>query len=243
MGLPGKPERKLAKFYQTVSVAPEVGGHVVKLDAHVLRTPARASLVLPSRALAEAVAQEWHSQDTHIFPDAMPLTRLVNTAFDKTEPNREAVLEQVLGFGRSDLICYRAESPRELTAAQAEAWDGWLDWVAARHNARLLLGRGLRFVEQPATALMGLKSAVETYEPIRLTALASAAGITGSLVLALALSEGQVDSEKAFVLSRIDENFQAKLWGLDAEAERLAVALKAELDIAGLVLGFLRPNH
>ncbi len=221
--------RSIKKFYQTVSVAPEIGGFVVMLDAHALRTPSRANLGLP-QALAEAVAEEWRSQGEFVMPDAMPLTRIVNTAVDHIGPQREIIIEQVLGFGRSDTICYRTEAPVELTAMQEAAWDPWLIWAERHHGARLKAGEGIGFLDQPEASLASLKAAIAAHDDFALTALTSAAGVTRSLVLGLALSAGEIDAEKAFRLSRIDEDFQAARWGRDAEAEQVAEALKAELE-------------
>ena len=52
------------------------------LDGKPVRTPAKKQLVLPTRALADAVAAEWEAQKVRIDPVTMPLTRLANSAID-----------------------------------------------------------------------------------------------------------------------------------------------------------------
>ena len=66
------------------------------------------------------------------------------------------------------------------------------------------------------------------------------ASITGSLVLALALVRGALNSAQAFQLSRLDEDFQAQAWGADREAQTRAHALARELDVAARFLSAAR---
>lgn len=222
-------QRKIKRFYKDVSVAEQNGGYAVLLDGKPLKTPSRLAFALPNRALAEAVAEEWRGQGEKIDPDTMPLTRLVNTAIERVPVNRAPVAEQVLAMGKSDLLCYRAEAPETLAARQAAAWDPLLDWLHQRHGARLAVGTGISFVEQPAEALMALEHAVWHRDDFTLTGLSAAASILGSLVLGLALMEGRITAEEAFRLATLDEAFQAEQWGADAEAQARLDRLSAEL--------------
>ena len=97
-------QSKIKKFYSDVSVAEDDGAFAVLLDGKPLKTPSRTAYALPSRALAEAIAEEWRSQGEEIDPDAMPLTRLVNTAIERVPVNRAPVAEQALALGKSDLL-------------------------------------------------------------------------------------------------------------------------------------------
>ena len=56
------------------------------LDGKPVRTPARSALVLPTLALAQAIAAEWDAQGELLDPNAMPLTRLANSAIDGVAP-------------------------------------------------------------------------------------------------------------------------------------------------------------
>lgn len=222
-------ERRTRRFYKDVSVNERDGGFAVLLDGKPLKTPSRAAHALPTRALAEAVAEEWRAQGAELDPAAMPLTRLVSTALERVSVNRAPVVEQTLAFGNSDLVCYRAENSPELAARQAEAWDPLLGWLAERHGAKLAAGAGIAFIEQSAEAKLALEKAVWHLDDIALTGLSASASILGSLVLALALLDGRLDAAEAFRLATLDEAYQSEHWGSDTEAEarlkRLASAL------------------
>ena len=62
------------------------------------RTPAKRPLILPTRALAELVAEEWAGQGETIDPAAMPLTRLANSAIDGVAAAIEATRAEIAGY-------------------------------------------------------------------------------------------------------------------------------------------------
>ncbi len=229
----------MKRFYRDVSVGEADGAFRILLDGKALKTPAKGSLNLPKRALAEAIADEWGSAGETIDPQSMPLTRLAFTALDGVSSTRGKVVEYTLGFGRSDLLCYRAEAPQELVARQEAAWNPLLEWAAERYGARLTVVTGITFVEQSAEVLRALEQAIASHDDFALTALHTVASITGSLVLALTLSDGLLDAAQAFSAATLDETFQAKQWGRDAEADARLARLSAELAAAERFLRLL----
>jgi chaperone required for assembly of F1-ATPase len=227
----------MKRFYKDVAVSD--APFRILLDGRPVKTPARATLELPTAALAEAVAEEWREQGDEILPDAMPLTKLANTALDRVAPMREAVAGQVMAFV-NDLLCYRAEHPSALVARQSTEWDPLLDWAFQYYGVRLTTRPGIVHFAQPDETVAVLRRAVEAYDPFALTALATVAPIFGSLVLTLALAESRLDAEAAFTLSTLDERFQAERWGRDTEAETRAAGLLAEVKTAEKFLKLVR---
>lgn len=216
----GQLKRQLPKrFYKAVSVAPMEEGFAVHLDGKPVRTPTKALLVLPTAAAAELVAQEFAAQEGFIDPMTMPVTRLVNTAIDGVAADQQAVLEDILRFSSSDLLCYRADSPEGLVTRQSEAWDGVLDWARASLGARFALAEGVMHVEQPREAIGALGIHLsQRAEPMRLAALHLMTTLTGSALLALAVETGELDAETAWAAAHVDEDWQIEHWGQDAEA-------------------------
>jgi chaperone required for assembly of F1-ATPase len=233
----------IKRFYKVVDVAVAEGAFTVTLDGKPVKTPGRAALALPALALAAAVAQEWRAQGATVEPITMPLTRLCSAAIGIAGDHRARLVADVLAFGRSDLLCYRAEGPDALIMRQAKAWDPLLDWAEARFGARLATSTGIVYVAQPAVAVEAFASAVDRLDPFRLAGLHGAASLTGSLVLALALLEGRLDAVHAFALSRIDEDYQAQIWGRDAEAEARAARHESELAAIERFLAALDPKR
>lgn len=218
----------MKRFYKTVTVDETPDGFRFLLDGKPVRTPARRPLLLPSQALAQAVAQEWRDQEDEMRPTAMPLTRLVNTVLDGVRHTREDVISAILRFGENDLLSYRAEAPAALAARQLQ-WNDYLDWAWDRHGARLAVTSGIQHMEQSAETLAALRRTVQARSDFDLAALHVLASVTGSLVLALAVLDGRLGAEDAFMLSRLDEAYQAEQWGSDREAVQRAGHLAAEM--------------
>jgi chaperone required for assembly of F1-ATPase len=207
------------RFYEVVTTTEEGGGRMVKLDGRPVRTPAGAVLMLPNAAAAKLVADEYAAQEKHIDPLAMPVTRLANTAFDGVSSAADAVLEDILKFSTSDLLCYRADAPEALVERQSEAWDPVLDWARSELGARFMLAEGIMHVEQPRETIGAVAVHLrKRAEPFRLAAIHLMTSLTGSALLALAVEAKALDAEAAWAAAHIDEDWNIEHWGTDLEA-------------------------
>ena len=209
------------RFWQQASVEAVEGGYGVRLDTRPVKTPAKQPLVLPTRAMAEAIAAEWDAQQGLIRPDTMPLTRAANSAIDKVAPQMAGVVGEIANYGSTDLLCYRATDPPPLVARQAAGWDPLLDWAHDVLQARLVVTAGVIPVAQPAEGLAHLQRHVAAHTPFQMAALHDLVAISGSLILGLAVARERLRADEAFALSRIDETWQTEQWGEDEEAAAL----------------------
>lgn len=222
----------MKRFYKQARAVESQDGFGIELDGKALKSPAKAPLILPSRTLAEAVASEWQSQEDRVVPDTMPMMSFVSTAIDRVVPQHQAVAAEITAFAGSDLLCYRAEHPPELAAEQTEKWQPVLDWAQVRFDVLFVTTCGVMPVSQNNATLMVLGRHVAGYDSFRLTGLHALTTIYGSMVLALAAAEGEMSAVDAFQLSQIDEDYQARLWGRDEEAENRRQRLLREVTVA-----------
>jgi chaperone required for assembly of F1-ATPase len=206
------------RFYKDVAVRDEGSGAALLLDGKPVQTPAKKPLVLPSRALAEAVAEEWRAQGERIDPATMPLTKLANSAIDGVAGREQAVIDDIMNHAASDLVCYRAPAPQGLVEAQAQHWDKVLAWAKDALGAPLKLGEGVVHVAQPQASLDRLKQAFEGRDVFSLAALHVMTALTGSALLALAVALGRMTPEEAWDAAHVDEEWQISQWGEDTEA-------------------------
>lgn len=217
----------MKRFWRAAAAVEAEGGWTVALDGKPVRTPARAPLVVPGRGLADAIAAEWDAQTDEVQPRAMPLTGLANAAIDRAGAE---VAGAVAAYGAHDLTCYRAEGPLELVCAQAAAWDPVIAWATRRYDVAFRLGVGVTPVDQPAATLARLRAAVDALDGFRLAGVYPVVSVTGSLLIGLALLEGELDAEAAWTAGEVDAAWQAARWGDDplahaARAERRAALL------------------
>jgi chaperone required for assembly of F1-ATPase len=206
------------RFWKQAEVVTAERGFTVCLDGKGLKTPAKTAFWVPSQGLADKVAAEWQAQTVKVRPETMPFTRMANSALDKVTPQFAAVADMLAAYGGSDLLCYRAQAPQELVTRQADGWDPLLDWAEAEFGARLMITQGVMPIDQPGDSQGPLHAATHALTSFQLAAFHDLVAITGSLVLGLAVVRGRLGADAAFDLSRIDEQWQADLWGEDAEA-------------------------
>ncbi|MEQ8371058.1 MAG: ATP12 family protein [Alphaproteobacteria bacterium] len=232
----------MKRFYKTVSTVSANGGFSVCLDGRPILTPGRARLIVPTAALAEAVAAEWEEQTEEINPAAMGLTRLVNSALDRAAAAPGAILDQVMAYVDTDLVCYRSDEPPDLAAAQAAAWDPVVAWAERRFDIHLALTTALLPQAQSPAVHQALRAAVAARQTMALAALGAMTQASGSLLVALAVAEGALAAEPAWRAVRVDERWQASRWGEDAEATRLEQGQWREFSDCVRFLDLLRPS-
>jgi chaperone required for assembly of F1-ATPase len=230
----------MKRFYEDVAVVADEGGFAVRLDRKALRTPAKAPLILPTRALAEAIAAEWRGQGVTVKLTDLPLTRLASTGIDLVAARRGDIAAAVARYAGTDLVCYRAEHPPELVRRQHATWQPLIDWATLRYDARLEVTAGIVPVTQSPATLRAFAVAVESYGNLELAALHLATSATGSLVVALALIEGRLDVDAAFAAAQLDESFEIEQWGEDAEQTERRTALKDDMVLAHRFISLLR---
>jgi chaperone required for assembly of F1-ATPase len=224
------------RFYKAVAVVPHAGGFAVTLDDRLAKTPGGKPLAVPQRALADTLAAEWALQAETIDPATMPLTRLVNAAFDRVAGDMAAVRAEIVRYAGSDLICYRAASPAGLVAAQERQWAPLVAWAAEAFGVRLRLATGVVHVAQDRHLAEAVAKAVAPLDALTLAAVNLAMTLTGSAIIALAVTKGRLAPDAAWAAAHVDEDWQISQWGADETALAVRAARRRDFDAAARVL-------
>ena len=222
------------RFYQHAGVG-QGAPFPILLDARPVKTPAGGALAVPAEPLAQKIAAEWEQQGERIDPATMPLTRLANTITDGVAPATEPVAAEIVRYLGSDLLCYRADAPEGLVRMQAQHWDPILDWGREAMGARFVLAEGVMFAAQPDHAIVAASAAIPS-DPWRLGAVNVITTLTGSALLALALSQGRLTVDDAWTAAHVDEDWNMSQWGRDELALDRRAKRFAEMQAAGTVL-------
>ena len=209
----------MRRFWKDVGVHAEGDGWAVRLDERPLRTPARASLTLPTKALAEAIAEEWRGVEENVDPRAMPMTGTANAAIDRVAPERQAFAGGLARYAEADLACYRSDWPPELVERQAKSWDPLLAWARRRFDVDFATTSSLLHVPQPPATVEQLSHKVGALDAFRLAALSPLVTIGGSLIAALTVLEKAFSPEDAWQAVSVDERWQLEQWGAEPEAQ------------------------
>ena len=222
----------MKRFWKDVSIAEAAGGFRLALDGRPIRTQGGQPQVVPTRALAEAMAEEWAGQGEEVDPKTFPLRDLADFAIDHVRPDRAAAIATLLRYAETDTLCYRADPEDALYRRQRELWDPLLAGLEARHGARLHPVSGIVHRPQSEAAMARLREVLTAEDDFTLAALHTLAPLAASLTVALAALEPGTDPAALFAAANCEQDWQAELWGWDLEAERTRAAKLAAFEAA-----------
>jgi chaperone required for assembly of F1-ATPase len=211
-------EQALKRFYKAVAVAAEADGFRVTLDGRGIRTVGGRAQIVPSAALAEALAAEWAGQGARIDPVAFVLRDLTDYALDVVEAGKPGVIEELVPYGETDTLCYRAEPDEALGVRQRAVWEPLLTAAEAQWQVRFMRVAGVIHKPQPPETLARLREELTRLDAFTLAALRNTAALAASLVLGLMALEPSADTDALWDAANLEEDWQAELWGKDAEA-------------------------
>jgi chaperone required for assembly of F1-ATPase len=231
----------MKRFYKTARVArtPQ-GSWQIILDGKALRTPQDRALAPSAANLAAAIAAEWNIQGDIIDMKTMPLTRLTAGAIDRVAPSRQEIIQDLVNRIETDLLRHRSASPQALHDRQLTLWQPLLDWMENTIGIKLIPVEGVmsRPVSQDHKDFLG--GILQRYDDFELLGLTQASKISGSVVVALALLTGRLDSESAYNISLLEELWQIETWGEDPEASARRTAVKSDLNEIAHFLKLIR---
>lgn len=209
----------MKRFYKEVSIVEAEDGWRVLLDGRAIKTVGGRPQVVPSEALARALAEEWAGQGEEIDLTAFRYRDLVDYALDVIAADRQEAVTALVPYAETDTLCYRADPDEPLFPRQQEVWEPILTGFETRHGLRFERISGIIHRAQPDATLAALRARLEAAEPFTLAALRNLASLAASLVIALEALEDQAEVERLWAAACLEEEWQADLWGRDWEAE------------------------
>src|SRR5690606_34599542 len=154
-------------------VEPSEGAWRVALDGRPIRTQGGSPQLVPTAALAEAMADEWRAQGETVDPKALPLRDLADYAIDHVRADRAGTVASLLKYAETDTLCYRADPDEPLYRRQQELWEPLVTAFEARHGVRLERISGIVHRPQPAATLARLGEVLAGLDAFTLAALAT----------------------------------------------------------------------
>jgi chaperone required for assembly of F1-ATPase len=209
----------MKRFYKEVTVAPAEGGWRVLLDGRAIKSVGGRPQVLPTRALAEALAEEWADQGEELDTGAFVLRDLADYAIDVASSSRADTIRALVAYAGTDTLCYRAEPDEPLRERQEEVWEPLLHAAEQRWDIHFERIDGIMHRPQPPATLARMQAVLEAESDFALAALNTLTSLAASLVIALAALAPDAEAEALWSAANCEEDWQADLWGKDAEAE------------------------
>jgi chaperone required for assembly of F1-ATPase len=209
----------MKRFWKDVSVIEAEGGWRVALDGKPIKTQGGAAQLVPTRELADALAEEWRPQGDEVDANAFVLRDLTDFAIDHVQPDRAATICKLLAYAETDTLCYRADPDEPLYRRQQKLWEPLVAAFETRHGVRLERVSGIVHRAQPPETLTWLGGHLGTKHDFTLAALATLTPLAASLTIALEALEPGADPASFYAAANCEEDWQAEQWGWDALAE------------------------
>jgi len=218
----------MKRFYKDVAAAPVDGGWQVTLDDRGMKTVKGAPQLVPSEALAQALAEEWAKQGEKIDPETLVLRDMADFAIDLVATDKPGTITKLVEYGETDTLCYRADPEDTLYNHQQDQWEPLLKSVEERHGLRFHRISGVIHKSQPVETMEKLRELLSEMDNFTLAGLQNTASLAASLCIALETARDDCDPQGLWELACLEEGWQAQLWGRDEQAEeRLAGRGKA----------------
>jgi chaperone required for assembly of F1-ATPase len=209
----------MKRFWKEVTTEQVEGGWRVLLDGRPLRTQGGGAQVVPTAAMAEALAEEWRAQGEDVNPCAFVLRDLADLAIDQVQPDRAGAIARLLPYAETDTLCYRADPDEPLYRRQLALWEPLLASAEARHAFKLERVSGVLHRPQPAAAMARIREVLESLDDFSLAAVMTLAPLAASLTIGLTALDAGQDITALFDASNCEQDWQAELWGWEAEAQ------------------------
>ena len=210
----------MKRFWTAVTSTPADGGWQVMLDGRGMKTAAGAQQIVPTAALAEALAHEWTEQGETVDPTRFRHRPRVDHAIDVIALDPNPTDRRRCSPTPRPTRCATAQSPTmRLWRRQREIWDPLADAVARREGVTFEAVSGILHRPQPLATLARLRERLSAFDPFALAAMQDMASLATSLIVALAATEPDADVEAVWDAANLEEDWQAERWGRDAEAE------------------------
>ncbi len=219
----------MKRFYKHASTHHHDNGHGVSLDDKPIKTPAGKLLLLPNTKLAHAIVHEWQEQGDTVVVSSMPLMQMAATTLDHVPVQRADMLDRLLAYTGTDLLCHRTDEPKRLHELQERLFGPALVWLHRRYDIDLHTTTELTAVDQPQSAKQRLTQVLSALDDWALMGVQTAALASGSIVLALGLQEKQFTASDVFEAAEVESTYQIEKWGTDIELVKRRNGIEQEL--------------
>ena len=221
----------MKKFWEKVSIKKiSSDSFCVMLDKRILKTPLKRELVLPNLNLAQEIVKEWDQDSKNINTESMIFYGLISTSLDKIIDDKNLYINDVLDYIDTDLICYRAENPKELVELQKNKWDPIILLIEKYIGIKVRVFEGVLPKAQHATVHYRLNNLINQFDIFEIAVLHRITNITGSIFLSLCVLKKDISKNEVFELSFLDEFWQAENWGFDEETSKKRKEISIELN-------------
>ena len=227
----------MKRFFHDVSVRKETDGFSVLTDdrpMNFLKTSRK--MILPTKALAETVADEWRALPDEFKAKDLPVTCFLSGVAAWDETDERNVRQKMMAVLPCDAALCVAPDPPRLDQAMADAFQPVVDAVNRAAGTDFVLTRSVSGAEPSERSRRAFEDHLAGQTRLGLACLSKLTAVFGSLLLAFAVEKRLLTAAKAFDVSITEELYQNGFWPADAEAQSARDAKRGEALFAEKIL-------
>lgn len=214
----------LRKFYNLVSLRKERDRFLICLEGKPVKTPALNPLELPSEKVANLVRLEFEMQKDYITLPTMPMYNISSCFQDvASEPALMArTRNRLLSFVKGDTLQF-LDPQTSLRERQIELFGPIHALLNMKYGMRYSFEEQL-IARDSSSNVKKMEDILDCMAPMELLTLESASNLLKSAGLGLLFCSGDLAVDKAYRLSRMEEDFQSSRFGRIEEFHGVAEA-------------------
>lgn len=210
--------KRIKRFYDIVDIRRSTeNSFSLLLNGKSVKTPLGGPFILPSEAIAAAVASEWQLQKEFIIPNTMPINTVLMTHIDiDSKLDRNEKLLQINRFFQTDTLRFpESDEQSALLNFQNEKWHPIFKYLKSR-GITLSQSRGTFSLPESTEAEIATINNVLLggYDSLLLSMLETASKYLKSGTAAVGLIDRAITPQEAFEAAYAEELHQRREWGL-----------------------------
>ena len=225
----------MKKFWNQIVIKKSFDTFQILLDKTILKTPQKKDLNITNFKIAQEVSREWDQDTNQICTKKLIFYNHISTAIDRVYNDRKLFISEILNFIDTDLICYRAESPKDLVELQNIKWDPISLMIEKYIGVKLDIFSGIMPRNQDYKVHNKIDNLIDQFSNLEISVLHKITCLTGSVFLSICILKNDISKKDAFEISFLDEIWQEKNWGYEEESslkrDKIFYELKKSIDL------------
>ena len=140
-------------------------------------------------------------------------------SFDLNKKQKKNIIENIISFLNTDLVCYRAEKNSELDKTQTRLWNPLITFVEKKYKFIFKVTNSIIPVKQKEANKGKLLSILKKLNKHELTSFYFITNFSNSNIIALNFLANNINSKNAWKVISLEEAYNLEKWGQDKEAK------------------------
>lgn len=148
-------------------------------------------------------------------------------SFDLDKSSKSDIIDKILFFLSTDLICYRAKKNSELESIQKKLWDPLISFVEEKYKLTFNTTNGVIPIKHKAANKGKLSKILKKLNKQELISYYYITNISNSNIITLNFFANNINSKHAWKCLSLEEDYNLKKWGQDKEAKEKLLEKKS----------------